>query len=93
MLNKDNKNSIANNYIVDIIEDKYGYIWVATINGLSRIDVEKDEIKNYYSDRNNGNLSDVFLGLRVWWREITEVGCNFHHTKSRVCTISMIYPC
>ena len=35
---KDDKNSIPNNYIVDIIEDKKGYIWVSTINGLSRID-------------------------------------------------------
>lgn len=55
------KNSIAHNYIVDIIEDKKGYIWVSTINGLSRIDTDKDEIKNYYSDKNNGNLSDSNL--------------------------------
>lgn len=55
---KDDKNSIPNNYIVDIIEDKKGYIWVSTINGLSRIDSDTDEIKNYYSDKNNGNLSD-----------------------------------
>lgn len=41
----------------------------------------------------SGVLSDVFLGLRVWWRKITEVKYDFHHTKSRVCTISMIYPC
>ena len=58
-----------------------------------------DDLESFEEDwsdvdiRFNGNLSDVFLGLRVWWREITEVGCNFHHTKSRVCTISMIYPC
>ena len=55
---KDDNNSIPNNHIADIIEDKNGYIWVATINGLSRIDRDKDEIKNYYSDKNNGNLSD-----------------------------------
>ena len=58
---KDDKNSIAHNHIVDIIEDKNGYIWVATINGLSRIDRDKDEIKNYYSDKNKGNLSDSNL--------------------------------
>lgn len=55
---KDNKNSIPNNYIVDIIEDKNGHIWVSTINGLSRIDTNTDEVKNYSSDKNNGNLSD-----------------------------------
>ena len=52
---KYDKNSIANNYIVDIIEDKNGYIWVSTTNGLSRIDTDKDEIKNYYSEKDNGN--------------------------------------
>lgn len=55
---KYNKNSIANNYIVDITEDKDGYIWVSTIAGLSRINPDTDEIKNYYSDENNGNLSN-----------------------------------
>ena len=55
---KDDKNSIPNNYSVDIIEDKNGHIWVSTINGLSRIDPDTDEIKNYSSDKNNGNLSD-----------------------------------
>ena len=39
-----------------IIEDKNGHIWVSTINGLSRIDSDTDEIKNYCSDKNNGNL-------------------------------------
>ena len=55
---KYDKNSIANNYIVDIIEDKNGYIWVSTIGGLSKIDPDKDEIKNYYSGEDSGNLSD-----------------------------------
>ena len=58
---EDDENSIAHNYIVDIIEDKNGYIWVSTINGLSRIDTDKNEIKNYYSEKDNGNLSDSNL--------------------------------
>ena len=51
-----NKNSIAHNYIIDITEDKNGRIWVSTIGGLTRIDTDKDEIKNYYSEKDNGNL-------------------------------------
>ena len=58
---KYDKNSIANNYIVDIIEDKNGYIWVSTIGGLSRINPDKDEIKNYYSKEDSGNLSNSNL--------------------------------
>ena len=51
-----NKNSISHNYIIDITEDKNGHIWVSTISGLTRIDTDKDEIKNYYSEKDNGNL-------------------------------------
>ena len=51
-----NKNSISHNYIIDITEDKNGHIWVSTIGGLTRIDTDKDEIKNYYSEKDNGNL-------------------------------------
>ena len=51
-----NKNSISHNYIIDIAEDKNGRIWISTINGLTRIDTDKDEIKNYYSEKDNGNL-------------------------------------
>ena len=58
---KYDKNSIANNYIFDIIEDKNGYIWVSTIGGLSRINPDKDEIKNYYSKEDRGNLSNSNL--------------------------------
>ena len=32
-IDKYDKNSLPNNYIVDIIEDKNGYIWVSTIAG------------------------------------------------------------
>ena len=53
-----NKNSISHNYIIDITEDKNGHIWVSTISGLTRIDTDKDEIKNYYSEKDNGNLLD-----------------------------------
>ena len=53
-----NKNSIALNYIIDITEDKNGRIWVSTIGGLTRIDTDTDEIKNYYSEKDNGNLLD-----------------------------------
>ena len=67
--NKNDKNSIANNYIIDIMEDKDGYIWISTINGLSRIDTDNDEIKNYSSDKNNGNLSDENLWQIIYTSE------------------------
>ena len=36
-------------------------IWVSTIGGLSRINPDKDEIKNYYSKEDSGNLSNSNL--------------------------------
>lgn len=50
------KNTIVSNYIVDIIEYKNAHIWASATNGLSRIYTDKDEIKNYYSEKDNGNL-------------------------------------
>lgn len=55
---KYDKNTISNNYIVDIIQDKDGYMWIATLKGLNRIDVENNEIKQYYSGDSKGGLSD-----------------------------------
>ena len=56
-----NKNSIINNYVIDIEEDKNGYIWVSTTNGLSRINTTNNEIKNYYSEKHDGKLLDSSL--------------------------------
>lgn len=55
---KYDKNSIVNDYIVDIIEDGNGHIWISTLGGLSKIDPDKDEMKNYSSREYNGNLSN-----------------------------------
>ena len=54
---EDNKNSLVNNYILDIKEDKYGNIWVATANGLSKIHNDGQKITNYLDDAEKGNLS------------------------------------
>ena len=59
---KYDENSLPNNYIVDIIEDKYGYLWISTIAGLSRINPETDEIKNYYTDKNMETYLIVIYG-------------------------------
>ena len=55
------ENSIINNYILDITEDKNGHIWISSANGLSRINTDKNEIKNYYSKKYNGSLFDSNL--------------------------------
>ncbi len=39
------KNGLSSNYILDILQDKYGFLWIATIDGLNRYDGYK--IKQY----------------------------------------------
>lgn len=39
---------LSNNYIIKIVEDKYGYIWVATEEGLNKL--EGDHFKTFYKE-------------------------------------------
>ena len=55
---KDSKKSIANNFIIDLKEDTKGNLWIITTGGISKLNLETDNIKNYYSTKDNGNLSD-----------------------------------
>lgn len=59
---EDIKNTITNNYIVDLQEDHYGNIWVGTANGLSKINPIDESITNYLSSKENGNLSHYNIG-------------------------------
>lgn len=54
---EDSKNSLINNYILDIKEDLNGNIWVATANGLSKIHKNGQTITNYLAGEDNGDLS------------------------------------
>lgn len=54
---KDSKSSISNNYIFDLKEDKYGNIWIATKSGVNKLNTDTDEVTQYISDPNKGNLS------------------------------------
>ncbi|WP_294407315.1 two-component regulator propeller domain-containing protein [uncultured Clostridium sp.] len=55
---KYDKNTLSNNYVIDITEDGEGYIWISTLEGASRLNPNTDEFKNYFSGENKGNLSN-----------------------------------
>ena len=59
---EESKNSITNNYIVDIKEDKSGNIWVGTANGLSKIYPNTDLITNYNMNDEEQTLSHYNIG-------------------------------
>lgn len=48
------KDGLASNSVVGVLGDAHGYIWISTINGLSRFDPKTETFRNY----------DVFDGLQ-----------------------------
>ncbi len=46
------RNELSNNLIIRIIEDKTGNIWVATTEGLNKINKKTFEVKQFYPDSN-----------------------------------------
>lgn len=64
------KNSLANDDVNGIVEDRWGKLWFATNNGVSCWDVGSNQWRNFYSDQQN--QAQVFLSLcedgkgRIW---------------------------
>lgn len=56
-----NPNSLANNHVNKMFEDRSGILWFATNNGLSRWDTKTNRWSNYYKD--SKNQSKVFFAL------------------------------
>lgn len=56
--NKNSKNSLVSDYIVDIKEDNEENIWVGTPSGVSKINSKDDSITNYTTEKDTGNLSN-----------------------------------
>ena len=52
---KDNPKSISNNEILTIIEDKRGYIWIGTEDGLNIFDPKTESFTSFKQDKNNNN--------------------------------------
>ncbi|MCF8358405.1 MAG: response regulator [Prolixibacteraceae bacterium] len=65
-----NPNSLPNNNINSVIQDKNGKLWIATNNGISCWDMESNNWRNFYT--NKQEQAQVFLTLcedekgRIW---------------------------
>lgn len=65
-----NPNSLVNNDVNSIIEDRWGKLWFATNNGIGCWDVSSDKWKSYYNSKET--QARVFLSLcednqgRIW---------------------------
>ncbi|HSH67333.1 MAG TPA: two-component regulator propeller domain-containing protein, partial [Bacteroidia bacterium] len=54
-LTKNDKNSISDNLVYDIIERKDGKLWIATVNGLNLYDPASNTFKHYFDDPSSMN--------------------------------------
>lgn len=50
--------SISNNYILDILEDHHGNIWITTSFGLNKFDKKGKVFVKYFHNENSGSLPD-----------------------------------
>ncbi|WP_308444064.1 ligand-binding sensor domain-containing protein, partial [Shewanella algidipiscicola] len=62
LLNVDHYNvpeGLSQSTVTSVVEDKYGYVWVGTLNGLNRFDGSK--FKHFYSENNDYSLPSSFI--------------------------------
>ncbi len=53
--------TISNNYIHKIVEDDTWYLWIATANGLNRLDRRKEVFKRYFQEEDTNSLSNNLI--------------------------------
>ena len=61
LLNLTEKDGVPGSQVGDVLIDKFGYIWLGTINGLARYDGY--EFKRFYNDPND---TTSIKGLIIW---------------------------
>ncbi len=72
----DDPRGISSNLIIDLAEDREGYVWVGTDGfGLSRLDPATGEF-THYNSQNSGLLNDVANAIRVDDRNRVWVSTN-----------------
>ncbi len=62
----DNPNSISNDSIVSIFEDKAGQLWIGTVNGINSLDKDRKQFTRYQHDPDNIHSLASNLARVVW---------------------------
>ncbi|WP_164974075.1 hybrid sensor histidine kinase/response regulator [Filimonas effusa] len=53
------EDGLANNAVINMLEDRSGYLWLSTFNGLSRLNPNTHHFKNFFES--DGLLSNQFI--------------------------------
>ena len=53
------EDGLANNAVLNMLEDNSGHLWLSTFNGLSRMDLESHQFKNFF--QSDGLQSNQFI--------------------------------
>ncbi len=83
-----NPNSISSNTVNDIIDDKQGNLWIATINGLNCFDFKKEQFTHYFHNPKDSNslssntIYHIRNGLNDTFWLATREGLNAIATKT-----------
>ena len=84
-----NNNTISNNFIQDITEDKSGNIWIATqVGGINKFDVRKEQFTRFlHNERNANSISSNAVNKILFdhednlWIATQNGGLNYYNTK------------
>ncbi|HOZ51663.1 MAG TPA: two-component regulator propeller domain-containing protein [Chitinophagaceae bacterium] len=72
--NEKKNDSLIGNLVIDIKEDKEGWIWLSTFNGLSGIHVNKKQFKQY--NKKDGLGGNMCSGLAIDQHDRIWIGAN-----------------
>jgi ligand-binding sensor domain-containing protein/serine phosphatase RsbU (regulator of sigma subunit) len=78
-------NGLSHSSVNSIIQDKQGFIWISTMNGLNRYD-GNNIVHYYHDDKNPESISDDLVGAIMQDHEgnlwiSTEVGLSMYNSK------------
>lgn len=97
--NPQNKNSIPNNTVHDLLLDEAGSLWIATYGGLSRFDLSSKSFTNYYHSIIDPNSvgSNLLRSLfedstGVFWIGSYDNGLSRANIKYKKFTVYRNYP-
>jgi len=83
----DNRNGFSSDYLTDIIQDKEGFLWITSMNGINRFDGYDLKIyKPRFNDK-NGFASHEFKAVTIdkegnYWFATLHSGINVYNKKT-----------